>query len=313
MAGSISTFPLMSSKIISIITSLYRADDFLNQYLQHTLRISNASECELILIHNDPTEKELEIIRNYRNEHLDVVHVKVEREGLYCSWNRAIKIARGKYLAIWNVDDIRTADSLLLQKKALDKSNAVMCYGDFYASKKYGEHKDVFYQYGEYGQKVRKEALERHIVGGFPMWKKEIHEKIGYFDEQFRLVADWEFQIRTALNYDLVKAKEFLGYFLADVPHKLSSNRPLQATEQTVVQIRYRIYNNILVHYLPGIKRFEIRKVLFFGIWHNLGQFIPANSFNPAQSLLKMVALPFYYITWFFVKAVAKMYKIILR
>lgn len=298
---------------VSIITSLYRGEAFLEYFLNHVAKIVDAADCELILIHNDPTEKELSIIGKFVDLRVDLVHLKVPREGLYSSWNRGVKIARGKYLAIWNVDDIRTPDSLLLQKNALENSAAAMCYGDFYASTRYGEHKDVFYQYGEYGPKVRKEALERHIIGGFPMWKKEIHEKIGYFDEQFKLVADWEFQIRTALNYDLVKAKGSLGYFLADVPHKLSSNRPLQAIEQTVVQIRYRIYNNILVHYLPGIKRFQLRKILSFDTWCDLRQLIPAKSFNPALSIGRIMALPFYYSTWFFAKVIAKIYKTALK
>jgi len=117
-----------------------------------------------------------------------------------------------------------------------------MCYGDFYGTDNYGCFEERLYQYSEY-QTLKKAALRRHIIGCFPMWRKEIHQSIGFFDEQFRLVGDFEFQIRVALKYDLVKADSFLGYYLENKNHKLSSNRKLQDKERTVVELRYRIYD----------------------------------------------------------------------
>src|SRR5215831_8735385 len=93
---------------ISVITSLYKSERFLEQFLGHYFKIENLHECELILVHNETTEEELRIINQFDWQSVHKVHLPVPREGLYSSWNRAARIARGKYLAVWNVDDIRT-------------------------------------------------------------------------------------------------------------------------------------------------------------------------------------------------------------
>ena len=148
---------------ISVITSLYRCASFLEQFLIHYSRIGNIHECELILVHNDATEEELDILNRFIQPHMKVLHLLVKREGLYASWNRAIMLAKGEYLAIWNVDDIRTPDSLAAQKAALEQSKAVMCYGDFYGTRTYGPFAETLYSYGEYDT-CKKEAFNGMLL-----------------------------------------------------------------------------------------------------------------------------------------------------
>ncbi len=84
----------MNTIKISIITSIYRCSEFLEQYLFHVSRITNLAECEVILVHNDPTTEELAILDNCVDKPIHLVHLRVPREGLYTSWNRAIQVAR---------------------------------------------------------------------------------------------------------------------------------------------------------------------------------------------------------------------------
>lgn len=288
----------MNTIQISVITSLYRCEAFLEQFLTSYSRIINMEECELILVHNDPTPEELAIINRCVDERMNLVHLQVPREGLYASWNRAIPDARGKYLAIWNVDDIRTPESLAFQKQALDNSNAVLCYGDFYGTRKYGMFKEKRYQYKTYDH-FRKEALKRHIIGCFPMWRKDLHEKVGYFDEQFRLVSDYEFQLRVASTYPLVKACAVLGYYLEHVGHKLSSNRKLQRLERTAVEVRYRVFDKIMIHSLPFISKYRIHSILNFGMWIRVAEIVPRlNAFKPGE-VFSLLRMPFSYSWWF--------------
>ncbi|MDF2188455.1 glycosyltransferase [Paraflavitalea sp. CAU 1676] len=290
----------MNSIKISIITSLYRCSEFLEQYLFHVSRITNLAECEVILVHNDPTTEELAILDNCVDKPIHLVHLRVPREGLYTSWNRAIQVARGKYLAIWNVDDIRTPDSLAAQRDALDNSDGVMCYGDFFGTRRYGIFPDKLYQYQPYAQS-RKEALKRHIIGCFPMWRKDLHDTVGYFDEQFRLVSDYEFQLRVASGYPLVKADALLGYYLEYVGHKLSSNRKLQQKERTAVELRYRQYDRLLIHVLPFISTYRINSIRNFGQWIDITAIIPGLRRLKLPEMLSLLRMPFAY-TWWFVK-----------
>jgi glycosyltransferase involved in cell wall biosynthesis len=293
---------------ISVITSLYRCESFLPQFLEHYAAIENIQECELILVHNDATDEELHLIEAFMQRPIQVLHIMVKREGLYASWNRAIAAASGKYLAIWNVDDIRTPNSLMAQKEALEQSNAVMCYGDFYGTTTYGTHAEKLYQYEDYEHCVD-EAYKRHIIGCFPMWHKSIHQQIGYFDEQFRLVSDYEFQLRLIRRYPMIKAAPVLGYYLEHAGHKLSSNRGIQTRERTAVELRYRMYDKIMIHLLPFISAYRINYILNFGVWVPLSSYIP----KQRRIRLSLLAMPFYYCRWFVKRSVHALYVLIFQ
>ena len=283
---------------ISVITSLYRCSDFLDTFLQNYLAIDNLCQCELIIIHNDPTQLELDIIDRSVREEMNLVHICVEREGLYSSWNRGVKLAKGNFVAVWNVDDIRTAGSLSGQFNALQKSGAALCYGDFYGTSSHGAIRERFYEYGEYAD-FKREIFKRHVIGCFPMWRKDIHLEIGYFDEQFKLAADFEFQLRVAVNYPLVKTDEILGYYLDYAAHKLSSNKLLQHSERTAIQLRYKLYDKLLIHFLPFVSRFRINHVKNFGVWINLSSLISVSNNEKPRPVIGLIRMPFSYSYWF--------------
>jgi glycosyltransferase involved in cell wall biosynthesis len=293
---------------ITVITSLYNSDPFLEGYFKAVSEIQNTHEIEILLVHNAPSAKELAIIEKYLPRFPFITHLQVaEREGLYSSWNRGITHSKGKYIAIWNVDDIRTPDSLELQKNALDSSRAAMCYGDFYGTDNYGSFKEKLYEYKHY-RVFKKTALRRHIIGCFPMWRKDIHQSIGYFDEQFRIVGDFEFQIRTALNYDLVKADSILGFYLENKNHKLTSNIKLLDKERTVVELRYRIYDKILLHIIPFISSYKIHHILCFGTWASLDSILSPSHLVDFKSIGMLIAAPFRYSLWVMRKTLKLLY-----
>ena len=297
---------------ISVITSLYKCVQFLEDFLLHYSKIDNLQECELVIIHNDPTEEELKILEKGIQGQMRVHHIKVDREGLYASWNRGINQAKGKYIAVWNVDDVRTPGSLSAQKLALDNSDAAICYGDFYGTSRYGTYMEKLYTYGEF-KDVEKAAFSRHIIGCFPMWRKEIHKQVGYFDEQFRLVADYEFQLRVVRAYPLVKAQDLLGYYLENASHKLSSNRSIQTRERTAVELRYRMYTQILLHVLPAVIKYRISYVNNFGQWLTLNSLVSKNKRVKQSVIISLVKLPFVYLNWFIKRSFHAIYTVIFQ
>jgi glycosyltransferase involved in cell wall biosynthesis len=280
---------------VSVITSLYRCENFLEEYLDCVLKIENLEECEFILVHNDPTEKELEIIEAYKNGPINIVHLGVEREGLYCSWNRAIKIARGKYITVWNVDDIRFTNSISMQARALDENPAAaLAYGDIYGSNEYGELGKRLYQFPEWeGNKT--EFYRSYLISCFQMWRSSIHSKVGYYDEQFRCVADFDFQIRTALHFPMIKVKEPLGIYLEDQPHKISNNSA-QVLENNIVYLRYGVYEKIQLQVLQrSVATYKRDQFLFYGNWSKNYERSPFTIFYHFQGLcISAAKMPVY-------------------
>ncbi|GAB4024749.1 glycosyltransferase [Spirosoma koreense] len=282
-------------KRISVITSLFNCLDYIESYLDHVLKVENFDEVEFLLLHNQPKPQEIAIIEKYSSQYKNIRYIIIpEREGLYATWNRGIKLATGEYLTVWNVDDIRTPDSILNQAKALDKNtNAMLAYGDFYGVDTYGTEICRSYTYPAWPNK-RAEFFRRHMIGCFPMWRKMVHDTIGFFDENYRLVADYEFQLRLALNYNLVKAEGALGYYLENQPHKLSSQQNTQHIERTSVELRYAIYGSLdLSLREEAIAAYDVENVINFGkkypvrqLIHHYDNYLKRKSYGYAKSYI---------------------------
>lgn len=232
----------------------------------HLSQITNPEHCEVIFVHNDPLLSELDILASFESQGLQVIHLKVEREPLYCSWNRAIAIARGEFLTIWNIDDIREPDSLAAQASALQSdSEAMLAYGHYTKVSVYGNFQ------GEVNRAPRFEDKDAafhkfHQIGPFPMWRRQLHDLIGLFDEQFKLVADLDFQIRAAKVSRFVRVGGHLGYYLEGTPDNLSSNYKLQDLELTILHLRYGNFDRIyLTHLLAALRSGSILRYKWYG------------------------------------------------
>ncbi len=242
---------------VTILTSLYNCSQYLEGYFKCISGIENSSEIEILLLHNAPTKEETQIIQSYLQDYNFLHHhIIKERESLYATWNRGIALAQGEYIAIWNVDDLRFPKSIYQQAMVLDMNpKADISYGDFYYMYEYGIlSKEVKYNIDfENNLNVFKRT---HQIGCFPMWRKRIHDKIGFFDEQFRLVSDFDFQIRAAINNCIfVKCNNVLGAYLTLTPGKLSSNQSLQKKEQNALYLRYGIYDYLnWIYWIPSLK-----------------------------------------------------------
>jgi glycosyltransferase involved in cell wall biosynthesis len=253
---------------VTVLVSLYRCINFIEPFLRHAVNTNGLKYIEFLLLHNDPLQDEILIINKYLPRFHNIKHVLIkEREGLYATWNRGIRLAQGTYITIWNVDDIRFPDSICHQAKALDQNPAAgIAYGDIYGSNEYGKFGDKLYNYPEWDV-YRKEFYRSYMMSCFQMWRKSIHQSIGYYDEQFRCVSDFDFQIRTAMHFPFVKVRQPLGIYLEDMPHKISSNHS-QRLENNIVYLRYGVFEKVYLHLLQkSLSNFKKGHFLFYGQW----------------------------------------------
>jgi len=245
---------------ISVITSLYNCSDYLLGYFASVDLIVNKNECEFLLLHNAPKPDEIRIIEKNIEYKPWFRHIIIEeREGLYSTWNRGVKISKGEYCAVWNVDDIREADSLLNQKYALDNNqDALISFGDIWFTNQYGRFKQKKYLHPTF-ETNKKAYMYQHMIGCFPFWRKKLHDQIFYFEEQFRLISDLDFQIRVTRIGVIAKIDTPTGYYLNDSIGKLSSNKKIQITEMNALHLRYANFNRLnWLYIIPALLRYDI-------------------------------------------------------
>ena len=265
------------NKKISVLTSLYNCESFLQDYFHALTQIEGKEQIEVLLLHNAPQEKELAIVTQHLPLFDFVRHIIIrEREPLYRTWNRGIQLSEGEYITVWNVDDVRFPDSIIQQVKALDNNpQAAIAYGDIWVSKQYGICGTKRTNSPLYNRYTHKKFLSEYHISCFQMWRKSIHSTIGYYDEQFTCIADFDFQIRAALHFLFVKTDEPLGIYLEDQPHKLSYNG-LQPLERNIICLRYADYRHLNFFLLPETKKkYQQSRMLIYDEWEDFTEKAP--------------------------------------
>lgn len=266
-----------SAPKITVLVSLFRCAAYLEPFFSFLERMEGKDRTEVLLLHNAPSEEESAVVERNLPRVPFARHIVIpEREGLYATWNRGIRMAKGEYVTNWNVDDIRFPSSFLDEARTLDENPDVdLTYGDFRFMYEYPHPVGKMQVYKEFDA-CREDFFREHQIGCFPMWRKSIHRKIGYFDEQFRLVGDFDFQIRAARCCRLKKTPGCLGAYLDEVPEKLSSNRIVQDVERHSLYLRYGAYDLFNWFMYPKIKkRIRVKEVLLGGEWKPLSATFP--------------------------------------
>jgi len=130
---------------VSTITPCYNMGKYMKGFLDN-LSTQTHKDLEIILDHNDPTDEEITLVEDYNKEHDNIFHIVVEGvDPIGVSMNRCIEFATGDYLCIWNVDDLRTPDSIEIMAKVLDENPDVdLVYGNYVIVPKFGETNGQF-------------------------------------------------------------------------------------------------------------------------------------------------------------------------
>ena len=233
---------------VSTTTPCYNMSKYMKGFLDN-LSTQTHKDLEIVLDHNDPSDEEVKLVEDYNEQYDNILHIKVEGvDPIGTSMNRCIEYATGDYLCIWNVDDLRTPDSIEVMAKALDENPDVdFVYGNYTIVPNFG---------GTQGQYVDETGREDElttgmILGPYFMFRKSILDKSGVFDEQLVQGADYDLALRLAFNGKGLHLPINLGYYLNEGLGQSTKPDSKQPVERTVIELRYdiRVLEPQLVHY----------------------------------------------------------------
>lgn len=188
--------------LVSALTSLYRGGDFIEQFLDNITGQDIFDDyCELIIVDADSPEEEARIIQRYFSKHSNIRYMRMNyRIGIYDAWNVAAQAARGAYLTNANLDDLRRWDSFHLQAAALDNLPFVdIVYQDLYYT---FDPNLSFDEIAVFGHKTNLPLATLHNMMDYnsphnaPMWRRSLHDELGWFDTNLKSAGDYEFWFR---------------------------------------------------------------------------------------------------------------------
>ena len=132
----------------------------------------------------------------------------------------AIKKASGKYLTLALIDDRKSQDFIQTMFNAIeDQKDVGLVYGDCYCTDK---KNDIFEKNGS--KKLLENSLNEFtrnnmikcLPGPMPMWKRNIHQKVGFLNEVDNDFADdWEMWLRMVdAGVTFRKVNKVVGLYL---------------------------------------------------------------------------------------------------
>jgi hypothetical protein len=95
--------------MITILTSIYKGDLYIEHFLKNITKCNNYSKCEHLIFNivksNSDYLTQLLYVYSRKYKNIKVIHIK-EDPGLYEVWNRGIKMSKNTYLLTLNIDDM---------------------------------------------------------------------------------------------------------------------------------------------------------------------------------------------------------------
>jgi glycosyltransferase involved in cell wall biosynthesis len=198
---------------------------------------------EYLIIDGDSTDDSLEIIKSFQNQNLNYVS---ERDtGIYNAMNKGIEIAKGDYLLFLNSGDYLYNKDVLLKVSDYFTSNKSFMSGHLNYIK---ESKDII---REHPEKLSFSYLMNNSLSHPSTFiKKELFETYGLYNEENKIVSDWEFFLKAiALNGEsFVKIPFIITVFDNNGLSSNSENLNLVKSERKKVLQHYlgTVFNNEL-------------------------------------------------------------------
>ncbi|MDT3695773.1 MAG: glycosyltransferase [Ignavibacterium sp.] len=229
------------SAIVSVYNSERFIEDCLIDLVEQTLYKKN--QLEIILVNTGSQQNEDIIIEKYLNLYKNIKYIKVsERETIYSAWNRGIKAASGKYLTNANTDDRHKKDALEIMCKFLDcNSDVDVVYADQYitTNAKDSWEKNSSKHQQKWSSFDKDLILFGCFIGPQPVWKKSLHDRFGLFNDQLKVVGDYEFWLRISRDAKFYHLKETLGIYYYSPDSAEHRDDSVTKTENKMIQEYY--------------------------------------------------------------------------
>jgi glycosyltransferase involved in cell wall biosynthesis len=174
-----------SDPIVSVVMPVYNAEKFLREAIDSILR-QTFEDFELIIINDGSTDKSQAIINYYAAIDSRIVAVEQPNHGVVYTANKAIEMARGKYIARMDADDVSLADRLLQEVNLLNSHpHTVLVCSSFEVFDDSGvfRYRDITPPYNR--DLKRALYLRNPIANGSTMIRKQALIDAGLFEEIF--------------------------------------------------------------------------------------------------------------------------------
>lgn len=265
--------------MISVVMGAYNSEKYISEAIESIIN-QTYKNFEFIIIDDCSADKTNMIIRKYavKDNRIKLINNSNNMGLTYCL-NKGIKIAKGKYIARMDTDDIALPSRLEKQFSYLENHKNVVVLGswafDIDENGKIIQERNV----PKYNKDiVNLIKLVSPMIHPTVMFRKKEINIIGGYNEDFKLSQGYELWFRCiAKGYHMENLSERLLYYRRDINYL---NRKI-SSRINEIKIKWEGYNKIG---LPLIQRYGLFIPIFFAFFANSKTYKIFKYFDPRNN-----------------------------
>ena len=190
---------MTSSPELSVVMSVYNGQKYLEESITSILD-QTFSDFEFIIINDGSTDQTRDIIEQFASKDKRILLIHQDNAGLAKSLNRGIKLARGKYIARHDADDVSLPERFKKQMSFLRSHQDVVLCGTWFLEENEGKGVKIR-KYPVDDQKLRENIkYVNYFCHPSVVFSKDAFIKAGGYDERLSTGQDFELWMRLC-NY----------------------------------------------------------------------------------------------------------------
>jgi glycosyltransferase involved in cell wall biosynthesis len=226
--------------LVSILIPLYNAEKYFKECLESVIN-QTYKNLEVIIINDGSTDGSLTIAQKYAKKYTWIKVYSQENHGASVARNKAFSYSKGDYIQYLDADDIMHLDKIMLQIQALKKYDfnpEIVTFGKW--SKFFHSTNNMFFStlaiYKDYDNTLKFliDSWNNAHYSIIHSWliSKELHLKVGKWDERISVLDDSIFFAKVAYNAKkIIFSSESIVYWRQDNEISLSKDKSRQGME----------------------------------------------------------------------------------
>ena len=212
------------------------------------------SDYEYIIIDGGSTDGSVELIKQYADK--ISYWVSEQDAGIYNAMNKGIKKATGEYCLFLNSGDCLFDESVLKQAFSLNPGSDIVCFDAMFV-------KDGIEELHTYPDEISFYYFYRgSLCHQSLLYKRFLFEKFGLYNEDYKVVSDWEFNIRSLIIHNCSYYHFSLTFVKYNFEGLCVSTEGLKINDKERKQVLSSLFNEKILNDYKDLKNFKEDKII---------------------------------------------------